>query len=112
MHIIVGLFEVNKTIGQLVVIQLQVLLDIFGILHQVIAFVKYEGTNLCVMAAALHSIIHCALKILRVSEGTCFGHVMSKVYQYATNDFFFFVGLKNVNVKELQSGLQQTITHY
>jgi ubiquinone biosynthesis protein COQ9 len=70
MHIIVGLFEVNERTGQLMVIQLQVLLDIFGILHQVIAFVKYESTNLCAMAATLHSIIDCEpLKILRVYEG-------------------------------------------
>jgi hypothetical protein len=60
-------------------IQLQVLLDRFGLLHRVIAFVKDEGTNLFGMANALHSIIDCeALKILRVYEGTCFGHVMPK----------------------------------
>jgi hypothetical protein len=39
------------------------------------------------MEVALHSIIDCEpLKILRVYEGTCFGHVMSKAYQYITND--------------------------
>jgi len=59
--------------------QLQVLLDRFGLLHQVNTFVKDEGTNLYAMAAALHSINDCEpLKILRVYEGTCFGHVMSK----------------------------------
>jgi len=45
----------------------------------VIAFVKVEGTNLVAMVIALHSIIDCELlKILKVYEGTCFGHVMSK----------------------------------
>jgi hypothetical protein len=111
MHIIVGLFEVNETTRQLMATQLQVLLDIFGILHRVIAFVK--GINLFVMATSLHSIIDCEpLKILRVYEVTCFEHVMSKVYQYVTNDEFFFVGLKNVSVKKIQSCLQKTITHY
>jgi len=39
------------------------------------------------MAIGLHSIIDCEpLKILRVYVSTCFGHVMSKVYQYITND--------------------------
>jgi hypothetical protein len=67
-------------------IQLQVLLDIFGILHRVIAFVKDEGTYFCAMATTLHSIIDCEpLKIFRVHEGTCFGHVMSKAHEYATN---------------------------
>jgi hypothetical protein len=79
------------------VIQLQVLLDIFGILHWVIAVVKEESTNLSILVTIIHSIIDCEpLKIFKVYEGTCFGHVMSK----ATNDEFPFVGLRNVNVKE------------
>jgi hypothetical protein len=61
------------------VVQLQVLLDKFCLSHQVIAFVKDENTYLFVMATTLHSIIDCEpLKILRVYEGTCFRHVMSK----------------------------------
>jgi hypothetical protein len=93
------------------VIQLQVLLDIFSLLHRVIAFVKYEGTNLSAMATTLHSIIDCEpLNILRVYEGTCLGHVMSKACQYVTNDEKVFVGLRNVSVKEAQSGLQKTIS--
>jgi hypothetical protein len=60
-------------------IQIQVLLDKFDLLHPIIAFVKDEGTNLSAMVATLYSIINCEpLKILRVYEGTCFGHVMSK----------------------------------
>jgi hypothetical protein len=34
----------------------------------------------------------------------------SKAYQYATNDEKKFDVLRNVNVKETQSGLQKTIT--
>jgi hypothetical protein len=80
MHNTMGLFEVNETTGQSMDIQLQVLLDKFGLLHQFIAFVKDESTNIFAMVVALHSIIDCEpLKILRVYEGTCFGHVMSKV---------------------------------
>jgi hypothetical protein len=44
------------------------------------------------MATVLHSIIDCeSLNIHKVYEGTCFGHVMSKAYQYATNDEFFLL---------------------
>jgi hypothetical protein len=58
------------------------------------------------MATIMHSIIdNEPLKILKVYEGTCFGHVMSKARQYATNDDKIFVGLRNVSVKEAQSGL-------
>jgi hypothetical protein len=70
-------------------------------LHQVIAFGKDEGINLSIMVATMHSIINYEpLKILRVYEGTCFGHVMSKACQYATNDDKISIGLKNVSVKE------------
>jgi len=82
------------------VVQLQVLLDKCGLLHKVIAFVKDEDTNLSTMATTMHSIIdYEPLKIHRVYEGTCFGHVMSKTCQYATNDDKIFVGLRNVSVK-------------
>jgi hypothetical protein len=67
----------------------------------VIAFVKYEGTNFVV---GLHSIINCEpLKILKVYEGTCFEHVMSKAYKYVTNDDKVFVGLEHVSVKDALS---------
>ncbi len=63
------------------------------------------------MATTLHSIINYEpLKIRRVYEGTWFGHMASKAYQYATNDEKKFDVLRNVNVKETQSGLQKTIT--
>jgi hypothetical protein len=40
-------------------IQLQVLLDKFSLLHQVITFVKDEGINMSVMATTLYSRIDC-----------------------------------------------------
>jgi hypothetical protein len=49
--------------------------------------VKDEGKNLGSMAMALQSIVDCKLlKISWVYKGTCFGHVMSKVCHYTTND--------------------------
>jgi hypothetical protein len=57
MHVNVGLFEVNETIRQYMVVQLQVSLDRFGLLHQVITFVQDEGNNLFAMATIMHSII-------------------------------------------------------
>jgi len=60
-------------------IQLQYLLEKFGLLHWVLAFVKYEGTSLIAMATTLYSIIDCELlNILKVYEGICFGHVVFK----------------------------------
>jgi isocitrate/isopropylmalate dehydrogenase len=40
----------------------------------------------------------------------CFGHIMSKAYQYATNDEKVIMSLKKVNVMATQENLQKTIT--
>jgi hypothetical protein len=74
----------------------------FGLLHHVFAFVKDDDTNLMTMLIILHSIIDCEpLKIFKVYEGTCFGHVMLKAYQYITNDNKKFVKLRNMTLKEV-----------
>ncbi len=70
-------------------------------MHHVITFVKDEGNNLSTMAATLCSIIICQpLKLNQVYESTCFGHVMSKVCQYATYNDKVLKGLMQVNLKE------------
>lgn len=67
MHIIVGLFEVKETTGQIHGYTTPILLERCGLLHQVLAFVNDESTNLITMATTLHSIIGCErLKILKV----------------------------------------------
>jgi hypothetical protein len=78
MHITMGLFEMNETIKQSMATQLWYLLEKFGLLHLMIVFVKDEGSNLSVMVIVLH-FINEPLKILKVYEGTCFRHVMSRV---------------------------------
>ncbi len=79
MHVTMGLFEVHETSRQSMAIQLQSLLEQYGLLHQVIAFVKDEGSNLIVMATTLHLIVDCEpLKLFKVYKGTSFGHIMSK----------------------------------
>ncbi len=55
------------------------LLEKFGLIHQVLAFVKDDDSNLVSMAIIVHSIIDCELlNLFQVYEGTCFGHVLSK----------------------------------
>ncbi len=79
-------------------------------LHRVIAFIKDESMNLSTMAPIIHSIIdYEPLKILKVYNSTCFGHVMSKACQYVKNDDLFFVGLRNVSVKKIHSGLKKPL---
>jgi hypothetical protein len=106
MHVIVGLFEVNETNGQSMGIQLESLLSKFGLVHRVITFEKDEGSNLTTLASALHSIIDCLpLKFLKVFGGTCFGHMMFKACQYATNDDKVSKGLVEVIVKDAHAAL-------
>jgi hypothetical protein len=81
MHIRVGLFEVKETTRQIHGYTTSTLLERCGLLHQILAFVNDEGIDLTTMATILHSIIDCErLKILRVYDSTCFGHVMFKAY--------------------------------
>jgi hypothetical protein len=62
------------------------------------------------MAYALGSIIDCEpLKLIKVCEGTCFGHVMYKTCKYVTNDDKIPNGLMQMNVKDAQVTLQMTM---
>jgi hypothetical protein len=79
-HANVGLFEVHETINSAMVLQLQVLLKNFGLIHHVLTFVKDEGNNLGIMVVESWSIVDCEpLNLFQVSKDICFGHVMSKV---------------------------------
>jgi len=63
------------------------------------------------MAITLYSIVDREiLNLLQIYEDTCFGHVLFKACQYATNDDKVFMGLRQVSVKDAQIGLQKIIT--
>ncbi len=75
-------------------------------MHCMITFMKDEGINLMSMVITLRSIVDChLLKLQWVYKGTCFGHIMFKACQYATNDEKVTTGLKQVNVKVAQGNL-------
>jgi len=61
MNVNVGMFEVNETTNSCTTSQLQSLFEKFGLIHQVLAFVKYEGSNLASTTTTRHSIIDCEL---------------------------------------------------
>ncbi len=101
-HVTIGMFEVHETIGNSITFQLQTLLENFGLIHHVIAFVKDESNNLGSMVTTLWIIIDFELlKLLWVYEGTCFGHVMFKL-QYVANDDKVFVSFILVTWKKLK----------
>jgi hypothetical protein len=79
-------------------------------MHSAITIVRNKN-NLTTMAFALHSIINCEpLRFTKIYENTCFGHVMFKIYEYATNDDTTSKSLIHVNLKDMQFALQKTIT--
>jgi hypothetical protein len=81
---------------------IETLLEKFGLTSKVLCYVK--DINSSSMTATLKSMISCeALNLLQPFDGTCFGHAMSKVDQYATND------LAPISVKFAQSCLQSCI---
>jgi len=102
-HVIMGLFEVDETIGKSMVAWFKSSRSKFGLMHHVIRFMKDEGNNLSTMATALCFIIICQpLTFNHVYEGAYFRHVMSKACQYVTNNDKVSKGLMQVNVKDAQ----------
>jgi len=85
-------------------------LDSFGLLDKVIEYVKDERSNLNTLIFALTFIVSCfTLQQTCPFVGSCFGHAMSKVAQYVTNDNNVYVGFLEVSLKKTQSSLQKTI---
>jgi hypothetical protein len=87
------------------------MLETFGLTSKVLCYEKDECTNLASMTTTLKSIISCeALSLLVLLDGACFGHVMSKATQYATNDDKISKDMAPISVKFAQSSLQSCIT--
>ncbi len=71
---------------------------------KIFAYVKDEGSNFWIMTIALTFVV--SSKVLGLVEPltwSCWGHVMSKSCQYATNDSKVFIGLTLISIKECQS---------
>jgi len=78
------------------------LLDSFGLFDKVITYVKDKGCNLNTLTNALTNVVSCSpLQLACPCVGSCLGHAMCKVTQYAIDDIkvcvrFFEVSLKGV----------------
>jgi hypothetical protein len=103
----IGLFEANDITCTRLARQLKAILKKFGFTFKVLCYVKDEGTNLVTMIVTLMSMnSYEALNLLQPFDGTCFGHVMNKVAQYATNDDRIYKNLALMSVKFVQTSLQ------
>ncbi len=86
-HVIVGVFEVKNIIVTSMANQVKILLNSFGLLDKIIAYVKDEGSNLNTLINALKSVVsYSPFQLPTPFMGSCFGYVMSKVAQYTIND--------------------------
>jgi hypothetical protein len=86
-HVILGFFKVTKTTRQALVNNLIELLDEYGLKNKIITYVKDEASNLNRLTNVLRFVVKCATLGLEESfQGTYFGHVFSKMCQYATTD--------------------------
>ncbi len=87
------------------------MLEEFGFTSKVLCYVKDEGTNLVSMTTTIEFVISCgALSLLVLFHGACFGHIMSKASQHATNDDKISKYLAPISVKSTQVFLQSCIT--
>jgi hypothetical protein len=110
-HVTIKFFEVHNTTSVPMANYVNFLLDSFGLLDKIIAYVKDEGSNLNTLIFALTSIVSCFnLQQACPFVGSCFGHAMSKANQYLTNKNNVCVGFSKVSLKEVQFSLQKTIT--
>jgi hypothetical protein len=100
-HVIIGIFEVHYTTGVAMANEVKSLLDSFGLFDKVIAYVKNERSNLNILTFVLTFIVSCFIFQLACPfAGSCFGHAMSKVAQYANDDNKVCVGFSEVSLKE------------
>jgi hypothetical protein len=83
--------------------QVNLLLDSFGLLDKIITYIKNEGFNLNTLISVLTSVVSCfALYLACPFVRSYFGHAMSKVAQYATNDNKVYTRFLKVSLKEAQ----------
>jgi hypothetical protein len=78
-HVIVGVFELQNIDGVAMANQVNILLDSFGSLNKVIAYVKDKSSNLNTLTNVLKFMVfYFPLQLLPFVK-LCFSHAMSKV---------------------------------
>jgi hypothetical protein len=73
-----------------------------------LAYVKDEGFNLQTCDQALKLVVSCGdLGIIEPFDSSCYGHVLSKLCQYATLDDKVTHGLHYPSIKYAQTNIQK-----
>jgi hypothetical protein len=109
-HIVIGLFETPNIFCAAFAKKVKVLLAEFNLTNKIIAYVKDEGSTLNSLKTTFTFVVSCEpLQLAQPFASVYFGHVTSKVCQYATNEAKVGVGMKEVSLKNAQVALQKTI---
>jgi hypothetical protein len=88
----------------------KLLLAKFELANKLFACVKNKGKNLATLNFALSNVVFCNVFLVETPfSSTCFGHVMSKVCQYATNEKKVSQCMKEVYLNDAQSIFQKLI---
>jgi hypothetical protein len=75
----------------------------YQLTSKIISYIKDESTILNTLAIALTSIVSYApLQLASPFSETCFGHMMFRACQYATNDNKVGVGMKEASLVDVQ----------
>lgn len=99
-HVIIDLFEIIKTSGTAMAIQMNEVLATYGFNLKILEYVKDEGNNLSTMTIALIFIVSC--KVLGLTTPfirSYWGHVMSKCYHYAIDNIKVSTILTLISIK-------------
>ncbi len=76
----------------------------FGLCDKVISYVKDKGVNLNTLTIAMTKIVSYTLFMLTMPYfATCYGHAISKYFQYVTNDLKMCWNEKGFNQKTIIS---------
>jgi hypothetical protein len=85
-------------------------LDSFGLLYKVIAFVKAKGSNLNTLINVLKFVVFCSpLQLPTPFARLCFNCAMLKATQYANNDAKVCQGFSKINLKATKTSIQKAI---
>ncbi len=101
-HVMIGLFEAPDIGGIALVEIVKPLSAKFELTSKVIiTCVKDKGKNVATLNSSLLNVFLCGVfQLERPYLGVCFGHVMSKVCQYAIDEDVVCQGMKEISLKK------------
>jgi hypothetical protein len=110
-RVTIGVFEAPDMAGAALATEVKELLNSFDLTDKVIAFVTDDDSRLGSLTNALSSMVLCSpLQLSEPYAGTCFGHVMSKACDNATNDQKVCSRMSEVSIDTAIATLKKTIS--